>query len=96
MAAYETHTNLPMTDAVARAREFFEMKQGLAVKQRFGPRMVWEGEAGDRIELRAFPIKGGGTRLELETLHSDELVLTFIKELPHPSLLDDLRKRFRG
>jgi hypothetical protein len=96
MAAYETQTNLSMTDAVARAREFFEMKQGLAVKQRFGPRMVWAGEVGDRIELRAFPIKGGGTRLELETLHSDELVLAFIKELPRPSLLSDLRKRFGG
>jgi hypothetical protein len=96
MASYETQTTLSMTDAVNRAREFFEMKHSLAVKQRLGPRMVWQGEEGDRIELRAFPIKGGSTRLELETLHSDEIVLAFIKDLPRPGLLDDLRHRLRG
>ncbi|MBA3532112.1 MAG: hypothetical protein H0T73_09355 [Ardenticatenales bacterium] len=92
MAAYETQTSLSMVDAIARAREFFELKQGLVVKDRLGVLIRWRGESEDTIELRAFPVKGGGTRLEIDTLHSDELVLAFIRELPRPGLLDNLRR----
>lgn len=96
MAAYEVRTRLAMADAIARAREFFEMEHGLRVRDRLGALHRWEGLQGDTIELRAYPIKGGGTRLELDTLHSDEVVRAFIEDLPQPSLLDDLRRRLRG
>jgi hypothetical protein len=96
MASYETRTVLSMDDALARAREFFEMKQGLTVQERLGARQRWRAPDADTIELRAFPIKGGGTRLELETVRNDEMVLAFIKELPHPGLLDDLRRQLWG
>jgi hypothetical protein len=96
MAAYETRTSLSMDDALSRAREFFEMKQGLAVQIRLGARLRWRAPDEDTIELRAFPVRGGGTRLELETVRNDEMVLAFIKELPHPGLLDDLRRRLWG
>lgn len=95
MAAYETSTRLNMTESVARAREFFELKHGLRVRERLGAVIRWQGVEKDMIELRAFPVRGGGTRLELETLHSDALVMLFIRELPRPSLLDEFRQRLR-
>lgn len=95
MAAYETRTKLEMVEAVSRAREFFEMRQGLTVTERLGARYRWQDGAGNAIALRAFPIKGGGTRLELDTLQHDAMVLAFIRALPQPSLLDELRRKLR-
>lgn len=94
MAAYGTRTRLPMAQAVARAREFFELQQGLTIRDRLGPLHRWQDPNGDQIELRAFPVKGGGTRLEIDTLRHDEMVRAFIHTLPRPSLLDELRERW--
>ncbi len=97
MAAYETRTSLSMLDAISRAREFFELRQGFVVEDRLGALHRWrDPSTADRIELRAFPITGGGTRLELDTLRNDEAVRHFIMELPHPGLLDEVRQRLRG
>ncbi|MGH2543388.1 MAG: hypothetical protein ACRDIB_11345 [Ardenticatenaceae bacterium] len=96
MAAYETRTKLAMPDAVRHAREFFEMKQGLTVQDRLGALYRWRDATGDLVEMRCFPIKGGGTRVEIDTLHHDEIVLQFIRELPRPSVLDDALRRLRG
>ncbi len=97
MAAYETRTTLPMLDAVTRAREFFEMKCGFAVQDRLGALYRWRDPAsGDLIEMRSFPIRGGGTRLEIDTRHNDDAVLKFIRELPRPGILEEWRNRWRG
>jgi hypothetical protein len=91
MASYEATTSLEMQDTLLRAREFFEAKQGLQVIDRLGALYRWRGPEGDVIEMRLFPIKEGGTRIEIEALHSDAFVLA----LPQPGLLDELRKRLR-
>jgi hypothetical protein len=93
MAAYETRTKLAMLDTVRHAREYFEMRCGLAVQDRLGALYRWRDSTGDLIEMRCFPIKGGGTRIEIDTLRNDEIVLQFIRQLPRPSLLDDVLKR---
>ncbi len=85
-----------MQEALSRAREFFEMQHGLPVQDRLGSLLRWRAAENDTIELRAFPVKGGGTRLEIETVRNDDIVLAFIRQLPQPGLLDELRNRLRG
>lgn len=96
MAAYETHSRLAMADTLQRAREFFELHHGLRLTMQLGAQLRWRDESGATIALEAAPIKGGGTRLEIESQHHDELVLEFIHALPRPGLLDELRRRLRG
>ncbi len=95
MASYEATTSLEMQETLLRAREFFEAKQGLPVIDRLGALYRWRGPEGDVIEMRLFPIKEGGTRIEIEALHSDEVVRAFVLALPQPGLLDELKKRLR-
>ena len=96
MASYDVATSLEMQDTLLRAREFFEAKQGLEVIDRLGALYRWRGPEGDVIEMRLFPVKDGGTRVEIEALHSDDLVRAFVLALPQPGLLDEIRKRWRG
>ena len=95
MASYELNTALSMQDTLLRAREYFEMKEGLTVIDRLGALYRWRGPEGDVIELRLFPGKGDGTRLEIEAPHSDDSIRGFIAALPQPSLLDDLKRWWR-
>ena len=96
MASYEIRTSLTMENTLLRAREFFEAKHGLTVIDRLGALYRWRGPEGDVIEMRLFPVKEAGTRVEIEALHSDELVRTFVMALPQPGLLDELKKRWRS
>ena len=96
MAAYETGTALPMAEAIDRAREYFELQHGLEVHERLGARLRWRGPAGESVALRAFPVRGGTTRLEIDAIRADDLVVAFIRQLPQPGLLHDLRRRLRG
>lgn len=95
MASYEATTTLDMQATVLRAREYFELRHHLPNVARLGALQRWQGVDSDTIELRLYPIKEGGTRLELETLRSDELVQGFITDLPQPWLLDELKRRLK-
>lgn len=95
MASYEIRTSLNMEDTLLRAREFFEAKQHLPVIDRLGALYRWRGPEQDVIEMRLFPVKEGGTRVEIEALHSDDVIRTFVMALPQPGLLDALKKRWR-
>lgn len=92
MASYEIRTSLAMEATLLRARAFFEAQHHLPVIDRLGALYRWQGDEGDVIEMRLFPIKEGGTRVEIEAPHSDALVRTFVMALPQPSVLDALKK----
>ena len=93
MALHRAHSPLPMRYVLARAREFFELRHGLALEAWVGTHIRWRGAEGSTLRLRVFPWGEGGTRLELEGSEGDALIAAFLADLPDPGPLDPIWRR---
>lgn len=94
MTRYDTRTPLTMAATLTRAREVIEMEAGYPLVERLGSIVRWRAPDRRLVELRLFPVRGGGTRLEIEAPARDDAVGRFLATLPRAGLMDELQQKW--